>query len=170
MQKMGKLIDSINENIGKFVSYFLLMLMFVIIIHVLSRYVLGSPTIWAWDVNRYLFGGIVLLGGGYHILHKQIITVDVLYNRFPLKIKAIADIFSFIAIFIFCAVIIWKGAESAWASFLIKESSSSVFAPPLYPLRMLLPVGAFLILLQVAKQTIDEVSTIFSKRREKSGN
>ncbi len=170
MQKIGKIIDSVNENIGRFVSYFLLLLMFVILTHVLSRYILGRPTIWSWDTNRYFFGAIVLLGGGYHILRKQVITVDVLYNHFPAKMKAMADMLSFLAILIFCAVIVWKGAESAWSSFLIREKSSSVFAPPLYPLRMLLPVGAFLILLQAAKQIIDELGAIFFKRRDKDGN
>jgi len=107
LRKIGKLIDSTNNELGKFVSFFLLLIVIVMVIHVTSRYIFDRPTIWAWDINRFLFGTLVLLGAGYHILHRYVVAVDILYGRFPPKVKAIADLISFVAVVIFCGVVIW---------------------------------------------------------------
>lgn len=163
LKKTGQLIDLFNENAGRFASYFLLLIIFVMLFHILSRYVFDRPTIWAWDISRFLFGSYVLLGAGYHILHRRVIVVDILYNRFPQKVKLIADLISFMAVLIFCLVVIWQGGESAWRSLQSREISTSVFGMPLYPLRMLIPVGAFLIMIQSGRQFFSSFAATFRK-------
>ena len=179
MRRVEKVIDLMNEWLGRIVSHFLLFILAVSVIQVFMRYVFKRPLIWVWDVNHYLFASMIFLGAGYHLLHRQIIAVDVLYSRFSPKMKAFADLLAFIATIIFSITVIWKGWGSAWRSFVAKEVTVSIFAPPLYPLRALLPIGAILLLLQAGVQFTrdffavfkrDETDTNIIERVGKSGN
>lgn len=176
MRRVEKVIDLMNEWLGRIVSHFLLFILAVSVIQVFMRYVFKRPLIWVWDVNHYLFASMIFLGAGYHLLHRQIIAVDVLYSRFSPKMKAFADLLAFIATIIFSITVIWKGGESAWRSFVAKEVTVSIFAPPLYPLRALLPIGAILLLLQAGVQFTrdffkrEKIEANIIEGMEKSGN
>lgn len=161
MNKAGNLIDSISEKLGIIVSYFLILIMSVEVIHVIMRYFFKRPPLWSLDVNKYLFASLIFLGAGYHILHRYIITVDIVYSRFPPKIKAVADLIAFVATFIFCSTVIWKGGEFAWYSIVTREISTSVWGPPVYPLKVILPIGTLLILLQAAAHFIRDIVDVF---------
>jgi len=97
------------------------------------------------------------LGGAYVLLHYAHIRVDVLYTRFPLKMKAIADLVTSLLFFFFCIVLVWKGAELAWEFTMIQEVKNSLLAPPLYPLRWLFVMACFLLLLQGAAKFIRDL-------------
>ncbi len=170
MGKVGRIIDNINEWLGKISSYFLIFIMLIMLIEVISRYVFRRPTLWAWDVNMQLFAAIIFLGAGYHILHRQIITVDVLYDRFPPKIKAVADVISYLCISIFCVTIIWQGSQSAMRSVLAREVTSSVLGPPIYHIKVLIPIAALLMLLQATRQYVKIFADAFSQRGEENGD
>ena len=148
MKKFMTVIDRMNELIGKAVSFLILILIGVIVYEIFVRYVLNSPTIWAHEVSQMVYGAYVILLGGYLQQRKGHVNVDILYQRFKPRTRAIIDLFTWLLFFAFCGVILVKGGEMAWDSFLYRETDSTVFAPPIYPLKMLIPLGAFLLLLQ----------------------
>lgn len=154
MHRILTVVDSISELLGRFSSYLLLATMSVMLIEVFFRYFLRNPTIWAWDINMQLFASFTFLGAGYHLLHRYTVNVDVLYLRMPKKMQAIADIVTFMIIVLFCVVIIWKGWESGVRSVERGITSGSAFDPPIYHIRMMLPVAGTLLLLQATANFI----------------
>jgi TRAP-type mannitol/chloroaromatic compound transport system permease small subunit len=44
--------------------------------------------------------------------------------------------------------LVWVGAEFFYRSALIREVTTSDWAPPIYPVKLFIPLGAFLITLQ----------------------
>lgn len=166
-----KKIDLLNEWVGRTVAYAVLPLTFITFFEVVMRYAFNRPTIWAWDVNVQLFGFIIIMGAGYTLLHGGHVIVDFAVSRFSLRQRALIDLITAWLLFFACAILIWKSGMVAWSSFMMKEAHTSVWGPPIYPLKMVIPIGAFLLMLQaVAKFVRDLIIVIAPKEIQKKLN
>jgi TRAP-type mannitol/chloroaromatic compound transport system permease small subunit len=148
MQKFLGAIDLLNEKIGKGVSYLIIFLLFVIIYEIICRYLFNNPTIWAHETSQMIYGAYVILLGGYVLQRGGHVNVEIIYGRFSPRQKAIIDLFTWLLFFYFCGLLLLKGGEMAWDSFKVRETEPTAFAPPVYPIKMTIPLGAFLLLLQ----------------------
>ncbi|MBS3918635.1 MAG: TRAP transporter small permease subunit [Deltaproteobacteria bacterium] len=147
-----RIIDFISEWIGKMVSFLVIVIIGVTIWEVVLRYVFNAPTIWAFDAAYLIFGAYGVLGGAYTLYLRGHVNVDILYGRLSLRRRAIVDLVTSIFFFLFCGLLLWKGGEMAWDSLKIMERGSSAWNPPIYPIKLTIPLGAFLLLIQgVAK-------------------
>jgi TRAP-type mannitol/chloroaromatic compound transport system permease small subunit len=166
MKKFLKFIDRMNELIGKAISFLILILVGVIVYEIFVRYVLNSPTIWAHEISQMVYGAYVILLGGYLQHRKGHVNVDILYLRFKPRTRAMIDLFTWLLFFAFCGVILLKGGEMAWDSFMYRETDSTVFAPPIYPLKMLIPLGALLLLLQGLVKYIGDIKVAITGKED----
>ena len=107
-----------------------------------------------------------MLGGGYVFLHEGHVRLDALYERFTPRVKAILDLITFIFFFIFCGVLIWKGWLMGWDSLMMLERTQSAFAPPLYPIKLVIPVGAGLLILQGLAKFIRDLSIATMRNKD----
>ena len=164
MRRLGHAIDSSNEWLGRVASFFVLVIMAIAVMEVTLRYGFHRPTIWAWDVNIQLFAAFIFLGAGYHLLHRTIVTVDVLYNRFSPKWRAFADLITYLCCLTFCAVIIWGGTVMAVKSWAVMETSRTFFEPPLYFIKTLIPVAGVLMAAQWTRQFIRDFTAAMSTK------
>lgn len=165
MQKIRlvvRFIDIGTEWVGRIASPLILLVMVFMFLEVVLRYGFNRPTIWAWDISVQLAAAFALLGGAYTFLHHGHVRVDVLYNRFPPKVKAIAELSTLLLFFLFCVVLLWQGGEMAWASLMVREVKVTILAPPLYPLKILLVVATFLLLLQGIASFIRNLSIVIT--------
>jgi TRAP-type mannitol/chloroaromatic compound transport system permease small subunit len=142
------LVDDASEKTGKVVSLLIVFMMIITTTEVVARYVFNNPTIWAWPINRQLFGVFILFGGVYTLLHGGHIRVEVLYGRFSPKMKSIANLIALVCFLVFIGVLVWQGSLMAGNSLMSGERASGTFHIPLYPFKMLIPIAAFLFLLE----------------------
>jgi TRAP-type mannitol/chloroaromatic compound transport system permease small subunit len=168
MEKFFKWIDRANEYIGKAVSYFMLVLVVIILYEIFVRYVLNSPTIWAHEISQMIFGAYIILLGGYLQQRDGHVNVDMLFLRFKPRTRAIINLFTWLLFFLFCGVLLVKGWEMGWDSFKYRETESTTFAPPVYPIKMMIPLGAFLLLVQGLVKYIRDLRQAFTGKEEVS--
>jgi TRAP-type mannitol/chloroaromatic compound transport system permease small subunit len=166
MKKFLKVIDRMNELIGKAISFLILVLVSVIVYEIFVRYIFNSPTIWANEISQMVYGAYVILLGGYLQQRNGHVNVDILYQRFKPRTRAIINLFTWLLFFAFCGVILLKGGEMAWDSFLYRETDPTVFAPPIYPLKMLIPLGALLLLLQGLVKYIGDIKVAITGKED----
>jgi len=166
MKKFLKAIDRINEQTGKSVSYLIIFLVGVILYEIVVRYLFNSPTIWAHETSQMIYGAYVILLGGYVLQRGGHVNVELLYLRFKPRTRAIIDLFTWLLFFYFCGVLLLKGWEMAWDSFKFRETEPTAFAPPVYPIKMMIPLGAFLILLQGLAKFIKDLTLAISGKEE----
>jgi len=121
------------------------------------RYIFNSPTIWAFEVSNFLFGGIIILGGGYLLLHKGHVSVDIIYNRLSVRGKAILDLCTAPLFFLFVGVLMWQGIDMFWTSLSRWEHSPS---PALWPVKLLIPVGCGLMLIQLLVNFVKNIMIV----------
>ncbi len=148
MKRLLKAIDGISEWSGKLFAFLLWPGVAVLVYEIVARYIFDAPTIWAHGTSQRIFAAYYFIGGAYVLLHKSHINMDVIYSRFSLRTRAILDVIGASLFFAFCGVLLWWGAEFGWASLIRLEPDNTPFRAPLYPVKLMIPLGALLILLQ----------------------
>jgi TRAP-type mannitol/chloroaromatic compound transport system permease small subunit len=153
-------IDRFNQWIGKCLSLLILAIFVLIMVEVVRRYLLNSPTVWANELTQYLFGAYIVLSGGHILASGGHVNVDLLFARLSRKTQARLDIFTSFLFFIFCSMLIYYGGALAWESLAIFETSQSAWDAPIYPVKLMIPVGAGLLLIQGLAKLIRDILVV----------
>jgi len=162
MNRFIKTVEQLGEWSGKGISFLILPLTGVILYEILVRYLFSAPTIWAHEVAQMVYGAYVILLGAYAMRKGIHVNVELLYGKFSPRGKAAVDLFTWVLFYLFCGLLLVKGWEMAWESFQMGETESTSFAPLVWPIKMTIPLGALLILLQGLVKTIRDVQTLLS--------
>ena len=144
----SNLITRITEAISKPASLLVFIMMLITSTEVIGRYVFNHPTSWAWPLNRQIFGVFILVAGAYAMSKREHIRIEILYDHFPPKIQRVARGIALASFVIFMGVLVWQASWMGWNSLMNNEKLAGAFRMPLYPFKILIPVGAFLFLLQ----------------------
>lgn len=160
-------ISRLNDCLGKwFVAYLALAMFVTLLFEIVARYVFAAPTIWATELTQMLFGAYVMLSGGYLLVHRGHINVDIFYSRFSPRRKAAVDIVTSILFFSFMLVLLKEGWEMADDALARMETSHSAWNPPVWPLKLTVPIGALLLFLQGLAKLIEDVAALFGASLE----
>jgi TRAP-type mannitol/chloroaromatic compound transport system permease small subunit len=152
-------VTRLNNWLGKWVAYLLLVIFVLLIAEVSFRYLLGSPAVWTGELSQMLFGIYAVLSGGYIMAHNGHVNVDLLHSQFSPRVKAIVDIFTSVLFFIFVGALLYFGSSMAYESMSFWERSQSAWNPPIWPVKLAIPVGAALLLLQGLVKLIQDILT-----------
>jgi len=157
------LIDAINERVGRFVAFLIIPISVITVLEVILRYIFNRPTIWAWDMNLMLMGAFTILAGGYVLLKGGHVAIDMYTVRLSPRRRAMVDLITSALFFISVGLLLWQSVISAFESVQKREIINSIWGPPLYPLKILWPIGAFLLLIQGMVKFIRDLAVIYSK-------
>jgi TRAP-type mannitol/chloroaromatic compound transport system permease small subunit len=164
IKRFISVVDSINDGIGRAISFLVYPMIAVLVWEVFMRYLFNRPTIWAHELSALFYAVFFLLGGAYTLRWKAHINVDVLYVRLSPRTRAMLDLVTWLLLYLFCGVLLWQGSQAAWISFLRLEISSTVWEPYLWPVKFCIPLAAFLMLLQGVTKTIGDFYLVFTGR------
>ncbi len=164
-----KFLDSIRagtitERLAGYISILIAVIIIIIFLDVILRSLFNKPTIWANEVSQQSFGFIVLLGGAYTFRHGGFISISIFYDRFGHKMRAIVDILTLLCLSIFCLVLVWNGGKIALESVLILEGSHTYWNPPIYFLKLAIPIGALALWLEGLLNYIPKVALQLRQR------
>lgn len=162
--KFFRKIDLVNEWIGRVICWLIVVMFIIICFEIFMRYVLGMPTIWVHETAGFLLIYAGMLGGGYTLLHKGHVNVDILYARIPDRGRAILDLCTWLLFYAFVIVIMWKGSQMAWTAIERLERTNTFWRPPEYPIKAIVPIGAFLAFLQGLPKTAHDLALAITGR------
>jgi TRAP-type mannitol/chloroaromatic compound transport system permease small subunit len=150
MQKLLLSIDKLSTLLGHTFSWLIVALTLLISWEVFSRYVLGTPHAWAFDVQIMLYGTLFMMAGAYTLAKNGHVRGDVLYGFFEPRTQATVDLILYLLFFIPGVVALsYAGYNFAADSFRINEHSSiSADGPPIYPFKAVIPIAGTMLLLQ----------------------
>lgn len=150
LKPVARGVNTTNEWIGRILSVGILPITLLVVFEVVMRYALRSPTVWGTELLAQLFAGYILLGGGYTLLHRAHVNMDVVYVRLSPRTQAVLDVITAAVVFLYCIMLIQQGGRLALESWELGRTSGTDWNPPLFPVQALLPLGAFLMLIQAA--------------------
>ena len=145
-----KVIDAFTEWTGNVVAWLSVPLVLIVFWEVFSRYVLNTPTDWAYDMSYMLYAALFMLGSHFALKRGAHIRTDMLWEKFSATTKGKIDFYAYIVLF-FPGMILLFGAsvDDAWRAFVMNErSEQTVWRPLLWPLKSVVPLTALLLLVQ----------------------
>jgi TRAP-type mannitol/chloroaromatic compound transport system permease small subunit len=140
----------------------LFVLVGMVMFEVISRYVFNRPTIWGLEASTMVFGPFALISGAYALLHRGHVKMDIFYDRWSERTKAIIDACTFPLFLMFIGIILWKSAGYGWQSCMIREHSVTAWSPPIYLWKLTIPLAALLIAFQGIADFIRNVTLAVS--------
>jgi len=161
-------VDRLNDRLGKVLSFGVLFIFLLVLTEVIGRYCFNRPSTWRTELTQMIFGVYVVLSGGPIFRWGGHVNVDIIYAGFSPKTKAIADIITFFIFFIFCGMMVYYGGILAWESLALFEHTDSAWNPPIYPVKLTIPIGAFLLLAQGIVKLRRDILTLISAKNAES--
>ena len=159
-----RLINRINEWVGRIFSLTLILIMLFAFYEVVRRYVFSSPTLWVWEINSQLLCLMGALAGGYTMLNKAHVSVDIVTGRLSERTRAIVDILTAPIFFLLVGSLVYFGGKEALAAFHNNQRVISQLGTPLWPIKTVIPIGAALLFLQGLAKLVDDIHLVLGHK------
>ena len=150
MAKTITSIDKFSKWVGNIVCWILMPLIFAMTYEVIMRKLFLAPTIWAYDISRFLYGALFMLGAAYALSKGVHIRADFLYRNFKIKNQGLLDfwlyiLFYFPGLFVFLFMTIGYVEESIRRG---ERGMDTTWMPYMWPIKTCLLVGIIFLLIQ----------------------
>jgi len=149
MEKFIKFSDIFNKSIGHMFAWCVMLLMISTCYEVFMRYVLNSPTVWAFDMSYMLYGALFMMSGAYALSRGTHVRGDFLYRSWKPRNQAKMDLLLYF-LFFFPAIfaMVYTGAAYSFEATRILESSvNSPAGVPVWPLKLIIFVAGITLLI-----------------------
>ena len=143
-------IDKFSKWVGNVVCWILMPLIFAMTYEVLARKLFLAPTIWAYDISRFLYGALFMLGAAYALSKGVHIRADFLYRNFKPKNQGKIDfwlylLFYFPGLLVFLYMTIGFVGESIQRG---EKGMDTTWMPYMWPIKSCLLIGIVFLLIQ----------------------
>ncbi len=143
-------INALNEWVGKLISWLTLAMVITTFSVVVLRYLFDSGWIALQESVTYMHSLVFMLGAAYTLKHDGHVRVDILYQRFSPKTRAIIDALGALLLLLpVSGFIIWSSWHYVSESWQVLEGSRhSGGLPGLFLLKSCIIAMAVLLILQ----------------------
>jgi TRAP-type mannitol/chloroaromatic compound transport system permease small subunit len=157
--KMSGLIDRMNHGIGKAATWLVLIVVIISAGNAVVRYAINWSSNGLLEIQWYLFSAIFMLCASYVLLKNEHIRIDVIVGRFSPRTQNWIDVFGLL-VFLLPMVLItlyfsWPVFMNAWTSGEISANPGGLVR---WPVRLMLPLGCFLLTLQGISELIKRLA------------
>jgi TRAP-type mannitol/chloroaromatic compound transport system permease small subunit len=151
-----RFLDRVSGTSGAIAAWLVIPLIAASCYEVFSRYVLGAPTFWAYEVGTMVMGTHFLIGLAYTLREREHVRVDFLYAHVSPKKRALIDAFTYVALVLpvagWLTVGLWAKVQSAYESH--ERTGMSAFNPVIWPFRLIMCTAFALLFLQTIAELL----------------
>lgn len=151
-------VDKVNRWVGYFAMYLIFALGAVLLWSTLSRLILGTPVNWALEMSQFILSAYYLLGGAYSLQRGAHVRMDLLYSRLSPHRRAVTDAVTILFVIFYLGVLFYGGLSSTEYAIEYHQKNYSAWSPPLWPVKVVMTIGIFLMLLQAISSFFKDVA------------
>ena len=152
MRGFLRTIDNINLAVGKFALCLLSAFWVLMVVGVIARYGFDAPLKWVPETTCFLFGASFMLAGAITLKYGEHVRVDILVRRLSPRTQTLLELVTSVALWLFGFMLLYWGGVGAFKSVGVLQTTGTFWDPPVWPVKLVIPLSAFLLLLQgVAK-------------------
>lgn len=182
-------IDAMNRFIGRVAMYMIFVLIGVLLWSSLSK-TLFTPALWTLETAQFVMVAYYVLGGPYSIQLGSNVRMDLFYGSWSDRTKAWVDAFTVLFLMFYLGVLLYgavgstayslgyfgtepfvwfrdlvwtlvtEGPAAAGESLGFLERSSTAWRPYIWPVKAVLCLGVFLMLLQALAELMRDIARI----------
>jgi len=156
---LSRAIDKLNERIGMTVSWLVLAAVLISAANAVVRKAFNVSSNSFLEIQWYLFSVVFLFCAGYTLLRNQHVRIDVIAGRLSPQAQAWIDILGTIFFLMPMALtIMWLSWPVFVQAYERHEVSTNAGGLLIWPARLLVPIGFFLLVIQGLSELIKRVA------------
>jgi TRAP-type mannitol/chloroaromatic compound transport system permease small subunit len=157
--KLSRVIDSINERLGKIAAWAIVVAILVSAINAIIRRIFGvSSNAWL-ELQWYLFGAVFMLCAAWTLKSNEHIRIDIISNKLSKRARDGIDIFGHLFFLLpFVALMLWLCIPYFINSYQSGEVSSNAGGLLIWPAKGLILLGFISMVFQWLSELIKRVA------------
>lgn len=156
---LSYLVDGMNQRIGRAATWLILVVVLISAGNAVSRFTLNISSNALLEIQWYLFSAIFMLCTAYVLNRNEHIRIDVIVGRFSARTQNWIDVFGILVFLLpmagLLAYLSWPVFMNAWTS---GEMSSNPGGLIRWPVRLLMPIGFALLVLQGLSELVKRIA------------
>ena len=177
MYRYIRVVDGVNYRLGRIIMYGIFVMMGILVFSSINK-TFFLPTLWTLEMAQFAMVAYYVLGGPYSIQLGSNVRMDLLYGDWSPRKKALFDLITVLFLIFYIAVLLYGAVSSTAYSLgywgtepftffggLITgaeeighmERSSSAWRPYMWPIKLVMVIGMFLMLLQCISELLKDV-------------
>ena len=158
-----RFVDSLNTSVGYFIKFLVLLMIAVLTYEAISRNFFNNSNKWSLEMTQFINTTYFMIGGAYVLLIGGHVRMDVFYEKWSQKKKAVVDIMTFIFSLTFLVILLAGGIQSTMFAIKYGQSTYSAWGPPVAPIKIISVIAVFLMLLQNIAELIKDIAIAIGK-------
>ena len=152
-------VEAVNYRLGRIVMYGIFLMVGVLLWSSISK-TFFSPSLWTLETAQFVMVAYYILGGPYSLQLGSNVRMDLFYEPWSERKKAWVDAFTVFFLIFFLGVLLYGGIESTQYSIKYGERSYSSWRPYMWPIKVIMCIGIFLMILQATCELIKDIARI----------
>jgi TRAP-type mannitol/chloroaromatic compound transport system permease small subunit len=154
-----RIVDAVNYRIGRIMMYGIFLMIGVLLWSSVSK-TFFLPSLWTLEVAQFAMVAYYILGGPYSIQLGSNVRMDLFYGGWSDRRKAQVDAITVLFLLFYLGVMLYGAWDSTAYSFQYGERSPTAWRPYLWPIKVIMCIGIFLMLLQSVSELIKDIFKI----------
>jgi TRAP-type mannitol/chloroaromatic compound transport system permease small subunit len=152
---LSRAIDALNEAVGRLVYWFILAAALVSAGNASVRYLFDASSNGWLELQWYLYAAVFLLAAGYTLRHNEHVRIDVVISHLSPRARALIDLLGGLFFLLPMAAIILVLSWPMFIESVVRNELSADAGGLLrWPVKLLIPLGFLLLLLQGVAEII----------------
>ena len=156
-------VDALNYRVGRVAMYLFFVMGAILLYSTASRVLFGVPINWVLEMSQFLLSAYYLLGGAYTMQLDQHVRMDLFYGTLSPRRKAVTDAITILFVIFYLAVLLGGGISSTNYAIVYGQVNYSAWSPPLWPIKSIMTIGIFLMLLQCISTFLKDIAAARGK-------
>jgi TRAP-type mannitol/chloroaromatic compound transport system permease small subunit len=153
-------VDALSLRVGRLAMYLLFAMIGILLYSSISRTFFNLPLAWVVEMAQFLLAAYYLLGGGYSMQLDAHVRMDLLYGRWRPQRRAFADSITAFCLVFYLVVLLVGGVSSTHYAIVYKQVNYSAWAPPLWPIKVIMTFGVAVMLLQAVSIFLKDLARV----------
>ncbi|WP_299738942.1 TRAP transporter small permease subunit [uncultured Roseobacter sp.] len=175
-----RVVDAVNYRIGRFMMYGIFVMMGILLWSSISK-TFFLPSLWTLEIAQFAMVAYYIMGGPYAVQLGANVRMDLFYHNWSVRKKAWSDAFTVLLLIFYLGILLYGGLGSTayslgyWGQEPLSyfaglltgseeigrlERSSTAWRPYIWPIKAVMIVGFFLMLLQAISELIKDIATL----------
>ncbi len=152
LTKAGKAFDRLLDFFAFLAGVIAAFVTVAVCVGIIMRFIFNRPMAWVIEISEYSLLYMAFLSAAWVMKNNQHVSVDLVYNSFSLKNKAIADLFTSILGGVVFLIVTYYGFKVTRAQYITKYFTPTFLEAPKFIVTLIIPVGSFLLLIQIIRK------------------
>lgn len=158
-KKYIRVVDAVNYRIGRIMMYGIFVMVGILLWSSISK-TFFLPSLWTLEVAQFAMVTYYILGGPYALQMGANVRMDLFYGNWSIRRKAWFDAFTIFCVIFYLGVMLYGAYDSTYYSLKYSERSPTAWRPYLWPVKVLMLLGFFLMLLQAISEFLKDLAII----------